>query len=252
MTTRTPPLFPAPRPLHADGKGLRSDGQEARNRLLDAALLLFAEHGFAKTSIREIARVAQVNVAAISYYFGDKAGLYRGVFEDARTNPGPDMTQMNAQYATLREVLRAVIVGFIEPLKQGDLIKCCMRLHFREMLEPTGLWQDEIHNTILPAHLSLVEVLRRHLGVDAADDELHRLAISITGLGLMVQICTDVTPVLRPALLATPAAIDTYAERMVDYALALVDCEAQRRARLAAPKIKPKTSARASSVKGRK
>ena len=54
-------------------KPLRSDGQEARTRLLDAALVLFADKGFAKTSTREIAQAAQVNVASISYYFGDKA-----------------------------------------------------------------------------------------------------------------------------------------------------------------------------------
>lgn len=33
-------------------KPLRSDGLEARNRLLDAALTLFADKGFAKTSTR--------------------------------------------------------------------------------------------------------------------------------------------------------------------------------------------------------
>ena len=55
-------------------KPLRSDGVEARNRLLDAALALFAEKGFAKTSTREIAAAAQVNIASISYYFGDKEG----------------------------------------------------------------------------------------------------------------------------------------------------------------------------------
>lgn len=51
-------------------KELRIDGQETRTRLLDAALALFAEQGFAKTSTREIALAAQVNISAISYYFG--------------------------------------------------------------------------------------------------------------------------------------------------------------------------------------
>ena len=70
-----------PRSLPADmsspdtsAKAMRSDGVEARNRLLDAALALFAEKGFAKTSTREIAQAAQTNIASISYYFGDKAG----------------------------------------------------------------------------------------------------------------------------------------------------------------------------------
>lgn len=212
------------------GKTLRSDGVEARNRLLDAALVLFAEKGFAKTSTREIAHAAQVNVASISYYFGDKAGLYRAVFTDPRSNPGPDLALLSGQYTSLRDVLRAIVLGFTEPLKQGDLVQCCMRLHFREMLEPTGVWQDEIHNSILPLHTALVTALCTQLGLDEADDDVHRLAISITGLGLMVQVCTDVTQVLRPTLIATPDAVDSYAERLVGYALAMVECEARRRA----------------------
>ena len=57
----------------------RSDGEQSRERLLHAALALFAEHGFAKTSTREIAEAAGTNLAAISYYFGDKAGLLTAV-----------------------------------------------------------------------------------------------------------------------------------------------------------------------------
>jgi len=216
-------------------KALRSDGVEARNRLLDAALVLFAEKGFAKTSTREIAHAAQVNVASISYYFGDKAGLYRAVFQDPRSNPGPDLALLSAQTTSLEAVLRAVVQGFTEPLKQGDLVQCCMRLHFREMLEPTGVWQDEINNTIRPLHTALANALCTQLGVDEADDDIHRLAFSITGLGLMVQVSTDCTTVLRPTLLATPEAVDCYADRLVAYALAMVECEARRRA--ATPRI---------------
>ena len=76
-------------------KTLRSDGVEARNRLLDSALALFAEKGFAKTSTREIAQAAQVNIASISYYFGDKAGLYKAVFTDPRCNPSVPPDQID-------------------------------------------------------------------------------------------------------------------------------------------------------------
>ena len=62
------------------GRPTRTDGVEARNRLLAAALKLFAEKGFANTSTRQLAAAAGVNIAAISYYFGDKAGLYRAAY----------------------------------------------------------------------------------------------------------------------------------------------------------------------------
>ncbi len=219
--------IPAP---EASAKPLRSDGLEARGRLLDAALQLFADQGFSKTSTREIALAAQVNVASIRYYFGDKAGLYRAVFEDPRSNPGTDPAQLNQPGMPLREALSMLMRGFTEPLKHGDLVQSCMKLHYREMLEPTGVWRDEIENNIKPAQLALVAVLCRHLGLDEADDDIHRLAFSVSGLGVMLHLAGDVYQSMCPALLASPEAIDQYVDRLVSYALAMVETEASRRA----------------------
>jgi len=57
----------------------RADGERTRQRLLEVALPLFAERGFAGTSVRQIAMAAGANVAAIAYHFGDKQGLYEAV-----------------------------------------------------------------------------------------------------------------------------------------------------------------------------
>jgi TetR/AcrR family transcriptional regulator, regulator of cefoperazone and chloramphenicol sensitivity len=230
--------------MSESGKTYRSDGVEARNRLLDAALQLFAETGFAKTSTRQIAQAAQVNIASISYYFGDKAGLYRAVFRDPRRKPrlnattdATDATLPDQPGVTLRESLQGLLVGFTDPLKQGDVMQCCMRLHFREMLEPTGVWQEEIDTRIKPAHASLVGVLCRHLGVAQADDDVHRLAFSIVGLGINLFVARDVMQAIRPELIASDQAIDDYTQRLVDCALAMVENEARRR-----KKIEPVTS----------
>jgi AcrR family transcriptional regulator len=54
---------------------------ETSQRILDAAELLFVEHGFAGTSMRQITSAAGVNIAAVNYYFGSKDGLFQAVFE---------------------------------------------------------------------------------------------------------------------------------------------------------------------------
>jgi AcrR family transcriptional regulator len=226
--SKTPPSTSAAKPL-------RSDGAEARSRLLDAALTLFAEKGFAKTSTREIAQAAQVNIASISYYFGDKAGLYRAVFTDPRCNPNVPPESIADAGISLEQALQRLMGSFLSPLKQGDLQQQCMKLHFREMLEPTGVWQEEIDSNIKPAHAALVNVLCRHLGLAKADDDIHTLAFSISGLGVMLHIGCDVVTSIRPQLVASHAALDRYCDRLVAYAMALTDAEGQRRALLAAP-----------------
>ena len=49
---------------------------DTRDRILDAARHLFAEHGYDGTSIRDITVAAEANVAAVGYHFGSKEGLY--------------------------------------------------------------------------------------------------------------------------------------------------------------------------------
>ena len=216
-------------PVSPSAKHLRSDGQEARTRLLDAALGLFADKGFAKTSTREIAQAAQVNVASISYYFGDKAGLYRAVWTDPRCNPDCNSAAYAESDLPLPEALRFMLLGFVEPLKQGELTQRFMKLHFREMLEPTGVWQQEIDNNIKPSHMALVGLLCRHLGIAQADDDIHRLCFSIAGLGMMLHVAGDVFAAIRPQLVASPEALDVYGDRLLTYALALVEAERLRR-----------------------
>jgi len=49
-------------------------------RILDAAEALFAERGFAETSLRTITSTAGVNLAAVNYHFGSKKELIQAVF----------------------------------------------------------------------------------------------------------------------------------------------------------------------------
>ncbi len=223
------PSIPPAGTLVQDARKQRSDGVEARAQLLLAALRLFAEKGFAKTSTREIAQAAGANIAAISYYFGDKAGLYRAVFTEPLGSAKDDIALYDQPDFTLRQSLEGFIGSFLAPMKQGELVQQCSRLHYREMLEPTGVWAEEIDKGIKPAHAALVALLGRHLGVARSDDDLHRLAFSITGLALQMFITREVIESVRPKLIRTPKAIDLWGSRLVDYAEAMVAAEAARR-----------------------
>ena len=54
----------------------KRDPERTRERILDAAVVEFGEHGFAGARISAIARRAGVNEQLISYYFDSKEGLY--------------------------------------------------------------------------------------------------------------------------------------------------------------------------------
>ena len=52
-----------------------------KKRILDASERLFAEHGYDGVTLRQIAKMADVDVALTHYHFGSKDGLFRAVFE---------------------------------------------------------------------------------------------------------------------------------------------------------------------------
>lgn len=206
-------------------RGVRADGAQSRQRLLETATRLFASQGFATTSTREIALAAGANIAAISYYFGDKAGLYRATFREM----SPCTPQAVASYTDpelpLREMLACFYGMLLGQLKQGEEARVNMRLWFREMLEPTGLWRQEIDSGVRPAHDAMVLVLGRHLGIDPGCDRVARLAYSIAGLAMHMMVSREVIDVLSPQLMKDGAAIDAWLARLVDYAEALVEVE---------------------------
>lgn len=207
----------------------RTDEDASRCRLLQAAVRLFAEFGFSKASTRQIAAAARVNIGAISYYFGDKVGLYKAAFTEPMGSAKDDIPLFSDPAMSLRQALQGLYQGFATPLKQDEQVQLCTRLHMREMIEPTGVWTEEIDNGIRPYQEALVQVLCRHLDLPEADDDLHRLAFSLVSQGVFLFVGRDVIQALRPQLLSTPEAIDIWASRMADNALAMVEVERTRR-----------------------
>lgn len=210
-------------------KNIRSDGEQSRERLLKNAVKLFADFGYARTSTRQIARAAQVNISAIAYYFGDKAGLYRAAFSESLSRPRDDTKLLNNPETTLEQAFEALFAGFIDPFKQGELVKLSTKLHIREMLEPVGVWQEEIDNSIKPHLLALNDLLCRHLGLTEVDDDVRRLAISIVAMGVYMLVGQDVIEKIAPQLTNSHPALDTMKARLTMFALSMFDAEKSRR-----------------------
>jgi AcrR family transcriptional regulator len=91
-----------------DGTRQRRRG-DTRQRIQDVALELFAEHGYEKTSLREIAERLQVTKAALYYHFKTKEEILVGIFEDL-TRPIEDLIEWGRRQPhtleTKQELLR--------------------------------------------------------------------------------------------------------------------------------------------------
>lgn len=219
-----PSAAPAPAADPQDGKSL-----QARERLLWEATRIFAEKGFARASTREICQAAGANVAAIHYYFGDKAALYRAVLLEPIARITGAFSQPEDADAPIEQSMRRLLGAFLTPLVQGGDMQWLMRIHLREMVEPTSMLKDVIEANVLPHYRDLVALLARHVGVAEPDDDLHRLAFAVTAFVNDYCMSREWMEVLAPGLLEGPDALDRALDALVGYACALVRYEAQRR-----------------------
>ncbi|HYM16771.1 MAG TPA: TetR family transcriptional regulator [Dehalococcoidia bacterium] len=81
MTTR--PAVSATEPDAPRGRTRKlRRGPLTRTQILDAALRLFSERGFARTSVRDIAQAAGITDAAIYYHFASKRDLFEALIEE--------------------------------------------------------------------------------------------------------------------------------------------------------------------------
>lgn len=97
---------------------------DTAKKLLDAAERLFAQHGFAETSLRTITSKAGVNLAAVNYHFGSKEALIQAVFQRYLD---PFAEAVSKQLDQLGEHSEAVslewLLGVLGALAVGDTAK---------------------------------------------------------------------------------------------------------------------------------
>ena len=167
---------------------------ETRTRIIRAALLCFAEHGYDGCGLREIAARAAANSSLVAYYFGGKAGLYREslcyIFEGRvqeliRRLPAGSAFGIREAVHGLREYIR-VSAEMLMSFRHSDPVEeAAMALMAREMEAPTPGFGPQLLVFMRPAMAYLegcLEAVRPDLDGEA------RFAMIISIQGQMVHL----------------------------------------------------------------
>ncbi len=157
----------------------RTDGLETRQKLLDAAGVLFAERGYHATKTGDICRSAQANIAAVHYHFRSKEDIYvaswRHAFERSISAYPPDggVPADASAEDRLRGHIQALVRRSIDPASRD------LDIAHREMSTPTGLLAEVMHRSIEPLREMHLRLIRELLGPDATDQDVHLCEMSI-------------------------------------------------------------------------
>ena len=133
------------------GRPPKEEQRDAREDLLKSAILRFAEHGFGKGALADIAADAGVSIGMIRHYFGSKDGL---------------IEQCNrAVTDELGEIFRNILVGdlptdgaeFIDEMQRRTAAELQGKVHLLYYLKHLSIDQPEASMAVFSDYFQLLQ-----------------------------------------------------------------------------------------------
>lgn len=197
------------------------ENTETRLRILETAALVFAERGFAATTVRMICGRANVNIAAVNYHFGSKEALYREVLRYVRSrayekypitygltgNPSPDAR------------LHAFVHSFLLRALGDEWAVGFGTLTMREMVEPTGALDIIVDEGIRSTFEQLVDIVSAILGEEADGELVQSCSRSIIGQCAFYMFSRSVITRMAPEQKFDHEALKNFADQIVDFSM---------------------------------
>jgi AcrR family transcriptional regulator len=154
---------------------------DTRQRLLDAARRQFSDRGFAKVTVRDITAEAHANLAAVSYHFRDKLGLYMEVLQDgvqfARELNAETMLPRKGN--TPEACLRYYVRQYLPRVVRADERAWFYRLIRHEMADPTPAARWYVEQAIMSRIDFMKSVVGDLLGDAATPQRVRRCVTSL-------------------------------------------------------------------------
>jgi AcrR family transcriptional regulator len=154
-----------------------------RNLIIKAAVSLFAEKGFERSSVRDIITKARVNQAAINYHFKGKDGLYFEVlkiaFKTLTEDAGLDAEELKS--LPREKALRRFVGHQLRPLLFQDEMSRYIRMFAWESAHPSKVFRKFIATNSSSYLSAALGVVRRFLPPNTSDHTALCAAISLMG-----------------------------------------------------------------------
>ncbi|GFK94743.1 putative HTH-type transcriptional regulator YttP [Fundidesulfovibrio magnetotacticus] len=204
---------------------------DTRDRIVEAAIEVFLEKGYAAATVRDICARAQANVAAVNYHFGSKEALHAAVLEKV-------MADCQALYPMQEgleadqppgERLRRLIANMYrlnfpedpESARRG-------KLFWLEVANPSQSFRPLVERFMRPIKDVLEEIIQ-DIALGPLDPEtLHLLAASVAAQCLFHAQNAAWLSQLYPERTYAPADVERLASHVHRFSLAGIEAERAR------------------------
>ena len=201
---------------------------DTRERLLHAAMEVFAECGYEAATIREICRRADANVAAVHYHFGDKKRLYAAIFDTVFTLLHERRTSFLPADAPPQERLRIYIRALFEEIfcGDGDERRCTQlsAIYLMEMARPTEVLDRVVADHMRQDAEELYNIVGALLGEASTKDKVIDCSASVVGQILYYYQAEPIISRLHPDRPPVAQRIDDLVDHVWRFSLGGIDC----------------------------
>lgn len=192
--------------------------ESTKTRIIEAAGPLFARSGFEHATVRDICREADVNVASIKYYFGDKKNLYLETVKYARQSradryPFPQWQNETSPeeklYDFVSALLRRLVVMSDAPWQ--------VNLLMRELMKPDEACRMIVREHFQPMFRALLFVIDQLVDEPMQEDDRLKVGFSIIGQCLHYRYGTEVMDMMVPEDQKPLFQIEQIADHITDF-----------------------------------
>ena len=194
----------------------------AKNRILLAAGRIFAEKGFRCSTVREICDVADVNIASVNYYFGDKKNLYQETLLLAREMganqfPTPDFSAVRAPNDRLQSVILLLLNRLVGSHDEPWPVKLLMS----EILDPSPAAKPLIDGYIGPFLKMVFATVEEMVDDSVCESKIHQLSFSVISQCVWYRFAGDINRmVISEEQYSSNFSVNGLAKQIYDFSLA--------------------------------
>jgi AcrR family transcriptional regulator len=189
-----------------------------RQRLLEAALEVFARDGFRGATIERICKKAGANIAAAHYHYGDKRKLYAAVFEHAERRAQADAPAEVPPTGPPEARLHAFVAAFLHRLLDPGRPAWMAQLLAHELIDPTPALDRLVRRRMRANHEQIASIIRE-LAPGAPIDAVRLATLSLVAQCVFYRNSAAIVSRLYPDLDAA-GEIDRLADHVTRFSLA--------------------------------
>ncbi len=184
---------------------MQSDNRSVREKVLAAAVQLFAEYGYHAAPLRDIARIAGIQAASIYYHYTNKQALLVEIMETYMRQLNTNLEHIVLQQGSVQQRLHAAIANHIR-------LHTTYKSEFFIIDTEIRALEGENRNHILSLR-DQYEALIQDLLQEGMDQGVFRPSDVKVSSYAIIAMCTEVAAWFRPGgRLTVQQVIDIYSQ----------------------------------------